>query len=220
MDTQYMQSESGLIETVLLRAVRGRGSSQQLGLINRILEQTFGQPRGTLGRMGGFLMARMNRAMNQWVIHTLNIQPSEKVLDAGCGPGVGVELVTGRLATGFVAGVDVSAEMVQQATTRNASAIRAGKAAIYRGSVEQLPFASVTFDKVFTINSLQIWPAPIQGLQEIWRVMKHDGKLAVCFTSRALLPDQSVPRLLQTAGFIDIETQTKGPATCVMGIKP
>jgi SAM-dependent methyltransferase len=91
-------------------------------------------------------MARTNEECGSWVTELLAIGPSESVLEVGFGPGVVIQRLS-NLA-GHVAGIDPSQEMVQQARTRNAEAIRSGRVELRHGSVESLPFDSNTFDKV------------------------------------------------------------------------
>jgi ubiquinone/menaquinone biosynthesis C-methylase UbiE len=68
-------------------------------------------------------MARTNRKWAAWVIDLLDVQPSDKVLEIGFGPGVAIHLLTSSASAEYVAGVDPSKEMVAQATIRNKKAI-------------------------------------------------------------------------------------------------
>ena len=96
----------------------------------RVLESTlmrmFGRPTGTLGKLGGMIMARSNAAFARCVINLLEVQPTDKVLEVGFGPGVGIQLLANSAPAGRVAGVDCSKEMLEQAKARNAEAIERG----------------------------------------------------------------------------------------------
>jgi SAM-dependent methyltransferase len=106
----------------------------------RVLESTlmrmFGRPTGTLGTLGGIIMARTNAAFARSVISLLEVQPSDKVLELGFGPGVGIQLLAKSAPAGRVAGVDCSKEMVEQARARDAQAIESGVVDLRHGSVE------------------------------------------------------------------------------------
>jgi ubiquinone/menaquinone biosynthesis C-methylase UbiE len=39
-----------------------------------------------------------------------------------------------------------------------------------------------SFDKVLSVNSMQIWPNPAAGLRQVRRVMKLSGRVALGFT--------------------------------------
>ncbi|PMB41251.1 methyltransferase type 11, partial [Fischerella thermalis CCMEE 5205] len=155
---------------------------QHLGIVDSLLMQMFGRPKGILGRLGGFILARTKRDFTQWVIHLLEIQPDDKVLEVGFGPGVGIEILAAAVSTGYIAGVDYSKEMVEQARARNAKAIKAGSVQLQYGSVEKLPFADDTFDKALAINSMQVWTDAMVGLRSMRRVMKVGGFIALGFT--------------------------------------
>jgi ubiquinone/menaquinone biosynthesis C-methylase UbiE len=193
-------------------------NEQRSSFVANILMHTFGQPRGLLGNLGGRLMARLNRPMNRWVIQLLDVQPHEKVLEIGFGPGVGIELLAAIVTTGVVAGVDASETMVKQARRRNAAAIEAGLVDLQQGSVEQLPYADDTFDKALTVNSLHIWPDVIGGLREIRRVLKRGGKLAVCFTNPAFQPTAWL-EWLTSAGFTDVQMHERHSGVCAIAVK-
>ena len=113
----------------------------------KLLMRMFGRPEGVLGRLGGVIMARMNRDAATEIIQMLDIRPDDKLLEVGFGPGVAIQLLLDRVPAGSVAGIDYSQEMVRQAAARNADALRSRRADLRYGSVERLPFADETFDK-------------------------------------------------------------------------
>ncbi len=123
-----------------------------MSVTRSILMRMFGRPRGILGRLGGIIMARSNQQCAAWVIDLLDIQPHDRVLEVGFGPGVGLHLLARSASAGYVAGVDYSEAMVAQATARNAQAIERGRVDLRHGSVEHLPFEDQTFDKALAIN--------------------------------------------------------------------
>jgi ubiquinone/menaquinone biosynthesis C-methylase UbiE len=213
--TPYRMS---VVERIIQRSLPGHGT-QEVGFVGRILLRMFGQPSGVLGKVGGLVMACTNRVMNEWVIQLLAVQPHEQILEVGFGPGIGIQLLSHRLTSGRVSGIDLSEEMVSQARTRNLAAIRAGQVDLRRGSVDQLPYPDAIFDQAVTMNSLQVWPDPVGGLREIHRVLKGGGKIALCFTSPALLPGEPLPELLQAADFMDVTLEEKAGAMCAIALK-
>ena len=192
---------------------------QHLGIVDGLLMQMFGRPKGLLGRLGGIILARTKRDFIQWVIPLLEVQPDSKVLEIGFGPGVAIQILAATASTGSVAGVDYSQEMVEQATTRNAKAIAVGIVQLHYGSVEKLPFADDTFDKALAINSMQVWSDKIAGLREIRRVMTGGGKIALAFTSAAGQSSTGLTEMLTAAGFIDAHLVKEEQGFCVLAIK-
>ena len=104
----------------------------------QLLIRMFGRPKGTLGRLGGIRLARVNRDAAAQVIELLDVRPDDKVLEVGFGPGVAIQLLLQRLPTGSVAGVDRSQEMVGQAAARNSDALRNRRVDLHYGSAEPL----------------------------------------------------------------------------------
>jgi ubiquinone/menaquinone biosynthesis C-methylase UbiE len=192
---------------------------QHLGIVNGLLMQMFGRPKGLLGRLGGIILARTKRDFTQWVIPLLEVQSDSKVLEVGFGPGVAIQILAATASTGFVAGIDYSQEMVEQATTRNAKAIAAGIVQLHYGSVEKLPFADDIFDKALAINSMQVWSDGMAGLREIRRVMTEGGQIALGFTSSSGQSSTGLTEMLTAAGFIDAHLVKTEQGFCVLAIK-
>ncbi|WP_111412216.1 class I SAM-dependent methyltransferase [Billgrantia lactosivorans] len=191
-----------------------------MSFVQNIFMRAFGRPAGLLGRVGGTIMARMNRRIAQRVIELLEIQPSDSVLEVGFGPGVGVQLLADCVPSGCVAGIDASGEMVQQAKARNAKGIRAGRVELRQHSVEDLPYRNATFDKALAINSLQAWPDAAAGLREIRRVMSPGGVMALGFTPHSGQVKEGLAEVLAAAGFADVRLVDVDEGFCVLATAP
>jgi ubiquinone/menaquinone biosynthesis C-methylase UbiE len=188
--------------------------------VRTILMRMFGRPKGVLGRLGGVIMARVNRDAAAQVIEMLDFRPDDKVLEVGFGPGVAIQLLLHRVPAGSVAGIDYSQEMVRQAAARNAAALRNRRVDLRYGSAERLPFADETFDKALAINSMQAWPDAPAGLREIQRVLKHDGNVALGFTINSGQPKEGVVELLDAAGFAQVRIVDGSKLFCAIATKP
>jgi ubiquinone/menaquinone biosynthesis C-methylase UbiE len=183
-----------------------------------VLMRMFGRPKGTLGKLGGIIMARTNHDCAAWVIGLLDIQANDKVLEVGFGPGVGIQLLLRSAPTGYVAGVDSSEEMVEQATARNAKSAKSVD--LRRGSAESLPFQDNVFDKALAINSMQVWPDAVAGLQEMRRVLKPGGRIALGFTPYSGQPKTGLTETLAAAGFTGPQVFESDKGFCAMATKP
>jgi len=191
-----------------------------MSVTKTILMRAFGRPKGMLGRLGGIIMGRMNQRMAAQAIELLNVQPTNRVLEVGFGPGVAIQLLAKRVSSGQVTGIDPSAEMVAQAATRNGKAIESGQVDLRRGSVERLPFADNIFDRVLTINSTQVWPDAIAGLREIRRVMKPGGRIALGFTRYSGQPKSRLIKSVAAAGFSNAQVTETEEGFCAIVTKP
>jgi ubiquinone/menaquinone biosynthesis C-methylase UbiE len=189
-------------------------------IAQRLLLRMFGRPQGLLGRVGGLIMARLNKQCAAWVIDLLAIQPHDRVLEVGFGPGVGIALLAQAASAGCVAGVDASTEMVVQATARNRHAIQQGRVDVRHGTVECLPFADEPFDKALAINSMQVWTDIEAGLREVRRVLKTRGSIALGFTPYAGQTKEGLPERLTAVGFTEVRVVESTLGFCVLAIKP
>ena len=189
------------------------------------IKSQFGHPTGALGKLVGWTMAVNNRERVEWAIETLNVQPDDRILEIGSGPGVSIQLMAEKLTTGCIQGFDISAEMLAQAAKRNAAAIRAGQVELRQGSMPDLPYPDDSFDKVLAINSLHHCPHPAApSLANIRQVLKPGGTINIVEQPRWAQTEtqvqQAVDRLvnlIHEAGFqrIEVWTQPMKPVTAL-----
>ncbi len=190
-----------LWESILMR------TEEPISLWERILLRAIVHPTGFLGRLGGIAMARTGRRMNERAVELLDVQPSDRVLEIGFGPGVGIQLLAKSVSSGSVAGIDLSEVMVEQAKARNAAGIRTGRVELRRGSAESLPYEDATFDRAMAVNSMHLWPDAVAGLQETRRVLRPGGRIVLGFhlLKRSWTAEvrERVTELLPAAEFAD-----------------
>ncbi|MEK8121670.1 methyltransferase domain-containing protein [Methylocystis sp. IM4] len=190
-----------------------------MSLVGTILRNSFGRPKGLLGKIGGRILARTNRKCAAWVVDLLGAEPGERAIEIGFGPGVGLELLASAAPSAKIAGADVSEEMLRQAAARNKAAIENGQIELRLASVENLPFPDQSFDKALSINSLQIWPDPAAGLREVWRVMKPDGRLAFAFTPQSGRGREGLVSIFADSGFSEVRILEGEDGFCVLATK-
>ena len=138
---------------------------------------------GPTGRLIAWIMARETRADNLRAIEALDLQPLDNVLDIGTGHGAALTKIASRVPGGVVTGLDPSQLMVEMALGRNASLVRSGRVRVVNADVADLPFAAEAFDKVMAVHALYFWSNLGASLEEIARVLKPGGCLALVFRS-------------------------------------
>jgi ubiquinone/menaquinone biosynthesis C-methylase UbiE len=205
-------------------------------MIARFIAGQSRKPTGILGRLVGNFMARGNEYEVVWTVALLNVQANDHVLEIGFGPGIGIQLVSEKATNGLTAGVDLSQTMVQVAYKRNSAAIQAGRVELKQGDVAALPYGDDSFDKAFAIHSIYFWPKPTQGLQELRRILKPGGLLAMTILPKdkwkrtppadifTFYGAGDIERLFSESGFREIQVETsaqpeKFPGVCVRGVK-
>lgn len=110
------------------------------------------KPSGRLGRIVAHLLNRGNLETNRRAVAHLDVRSGQRLLDVGFGGGVGMEAMFDVGDELFVAGVDFSAEMVEQQRVRFAERVASGQMQLEEGDVTALPFDDVSFDRVLSSN--------------------------------------------------------------------
>lgn len=151
----------------------------------RFIAEQARHAEGPLGRFIAFIMARETWAENLRAIDALSIEPTDHVLDIGCGPGRGLAELARRAPRGRIAGADPSELMVNTAVQRNRSHVRARLVDVAQAGVDRLPFADAAFDKILCVHVVYFWSDLGAGLHEIARVLKPGGRLALVFRTAA-----------------------------------
>jgi SAM-dependent methyltransferase len=124
-------------------------------------------------RAGAWAQLQQHTSRPSWaaVLTDLTPVPGKTLLDVGCGAGGFAELATHAGAT--VAGIDAAPAMVEHAE-------RLVPDASFRvGDLQDLPFASGSFDAVTGFNAFQYAADPVAALREAARVTKPGGHVVV-----------------------------------------
>jgi ubiquinone/menaquinone biosynthesis C-methylase UbiE len=82
----------------------------------------------------------------------MNVRPSDRVLEIGCGHGVAATFVCERLGDGHLTAIDRSGKMIELASRRNKEFVASGKAEFLLGAFENLDLGTRRFDKIFAIR--------------------------------------------------------------------
>jgi len=197
-------------------------------VITAVVRQ-FGHPSGIGGRLTGWVMAHRssNKQRNRFVVSLLDVQPTDRVLEIGFGPGLAIAELSRRATRGMVYGIDHSDVMLKQATKRNAAAIRAQRVKLVQASIEQLPSFDEPLDAAFAVNSLGFWPEPTQRLIELRALLKPGGRIAIATQPRcpgateetSTRAARDIAHRLREAGFTQTRVETlhlKPPVVCVL----
>jgi ubiquinone/menaquinone biosynthesis C-methylase UbiE len=97
-----------------------------------------------------------------------------RVLEVGCGMGVGLNLLSRLDENSSFVGLDLSQEAIAIATARFS---RANSLKFQQGDAEALPFSEGEFDVVFNIESSHNYPNLPKFFAEAVRVLKPGGYL-------------------------------------------
>lgn len=106
-----------------------------------------------------------------------HLGPGARVLDVGCGPGTLTVDIARRVAPGRVVGVDVSAEVVEQAQT-HAAEVGGVNATFVAGDFRTLDLEAGSFDVVHAHQVLQHLVDPVGALQAMAALARPGGLVA------------------------------------------
>jgi ubiquinone/menaquinone biosynthesis C-methylase UbiE len=220
-----LQGESPPLAVAALR-------EDHMDLRNRVVEQ-FKKPSGAFGHIIGWIMAARgsNRERARWTVDLLQIDPDDRVLELGCGPGVALEHVGRRLQSGVVVGIDHSLVMIKQAARRNREAIATGRVLLRLGGVEDVRVLDGPFTKILSINVIQFMPDLTLFFQLLRTKLAPGGSVGTTYQPRNKNPTRSdaiamadqMSAAMKSAGLAKIhveECDFNTPAVCVVGVRP
>jgi cyclopropane fatty-acyl-phospholipid synthase-like methyltransferase len=167
------------------------------------------------------------------VLRDLEIDPTDVVLDVGCGLAVGAALALREFSPSAVYGLDLSSAQINRATRVNAElmAQQPDRLVIQQGSALAIPFEDGKFDKCYSVEAAQHFENLATFASEARRVLKPAGKLAVTtFFTPHTTADAELRQLIETidngidvvfpigffrddlldAGFVDVRVENLG----------
>ncbi|MCM1506869.1 MAG: class I SAM-dependent methyltransferase [Ruminococcus flavefaciens] len=188
-----------------------------------------GNPAKPTGTAGEEMLNRMNIShydVTGWAMDFLELSGNETVLDIGCGGGETLNRIS-RKTTGCLTGADYSPVSVRMTSKRNEEIISSGRMKVFETSVEKMPFADNSFDRIITIESFYFWKNPQEDLKEVYRVLAVRGIFLIVadIHGGAELSEKEIEnikkynlynptpeefeKLLVNAGFKDVKIHTK-----------
>lgn len=134
---------------------------------------------------GGIEMAKMmnetNIKMTVDSIHLLDIKDGEHIMEMGHGNCDHLKIVLEQAKNIRFSGLEISETMYNEASSINKEYIDAQKACFLMYDGVQMPIKNDTIDKIMTVNTLYFWENPQDLLNELYRVLKPNGRLAITF---------------------------------------
>ena len=212
--------------------MQSTGTSLKQRMIRYLVRQAH-RPQGIVGWAVGWAFAHRpsNRRRNLWAVSLLDVQPTDRVLEVGFGPGVAIAEFAARAIRGHVFGIDHSQAMVRRAARRSAAAVRAGRVRLTLASVDRLPSFGDPLDAILAVNSVGFWPDPVERLRELRRLLRPAGRIAIVSQPRSpgatrdttARAAHELQDMLTRAGFTRLRVETlelDPPVACVIAENP
>ncbi|WP_254864039.1 methyltransferase domain-containing protein [Halovivax gelatinilyticus] len=162
-----------------------------------------------------------NEEMRAEALSLLSFPEDATVLDVGCGTGFGTAGLLEHVD--HVYALDQSPHQLEKAYAKFG---KQGPVSFHLGDAERLPFASNTFDVVWSSGSIEYWPRPVRTLREFRRVLVPGGQVLVVGPNNPnntvvrklanaimLFYDaEEADRMFDAAGFEDVDHTLMGPS--------
>ena len=161
----------------------------------------------------------------QWAVERLNVQPDQRILEIGCGPGVAAGLVAQRLETGRLTAIDRSVTAIQRAIRRNAVPIAAGQVEFHTCDLAGFDRGHRLFDVVFAMNVNVFWTGPADREWAVLaEILRPRGRLLLFYGYGTGDPtagrDVTSPirRAMESRGYaVRLDAIPDGSSVCVAG---
>lgn len=160
--------------------------------ILRNIGMQFKKPGGIPGVIISELMKIGNRPAYENILRDLMIQSSDKILEIGYGPGVGISLVSNRTKTNEIYGIDYSELMYKRASKKNIRFIEDNRVHLMFGDFVETELNTTGFDKIFCINVVYFWDNLQKPFEKVNSLLKEDGTFCIYMAGKEELTKDKI----------------------------
>src|SRR5579875_2795782 len=158
-------------------------------MLRKFIASQFKKPAGLFGIFSSNLMIKNNQKNYDRLIKDLNIQPHNKILEIGYGPGIGVRMIANLCSTCTIHGIDFSKLMFKKASKYNKQYIDNGKMQLQYGDFLKVPIEDSTYDKVFCLNAVYFWDELNSPFKKVWSILNKEGAFHIYMADKNTLQE-------------------------------
>ncbi len=141
-----------------------------------------------------------SRRLYEVVLDRLNMTSTDRVLEIGCGRGLGCRLALDQYHPRCVSGLDATPEQIERCCHAHADRLVQGDLQFVLGHAEAMPFPDAHFTKLYSVEVAQHFPSLPNFFHEAFRVLQPGGCLAITtFFRQPGASLEAVMQLIQTA---------------------
>jgi ubiquinone/menaquinone biosynthesis C-methylase UbiE len=134
----------------------------------------------------------------------LGLGPGDVALDVACGPGNFTREFARTLGdSGLAVGIDASRTMLARGVAE-VEAAGLTNVALIRGDATRLPFQNGVFDGLCCFAALHLFADPFAALDEMRRVLRAGGRIAIMTSVRRQLTMPPLKPLIERAGGVRV----------------
>jgi protein-L-isoaspartate O-methyltransferase len=92
-----------------------------------------------------------------WAIEVLDMKPSDKILECGCGTGIAAGMIASRLKSGHLVAIDRSETMIDKARKNNVNYLQEKKISFRTVELAKFQTRDQVFNRIFSFNVNLFW---------------------------------------------------------------
>ena len=163
-------------------------------------------------------MVKSNKSKYDNLVKDLDIQPGDKLLEIGYGPGTGINMIAETCSTCTIHGIDFSPLMYKRASKYNKPYIDKGNMLLQHGDFLRTTVVSNDYDKIFCLNVVYFWNELKEPFEKVLSLLKKGGAFHIYMADRSTLMEKKAPdsvfnkysikqivEALKLAGFPEVE---------------
>lgn len=145
---------------------------------------------------------RSQQDLYRHVLDTAVAVEGRRVLEVGCGLGIGCALALEEYGPAHITGMDIHPQQLQRARQANARllGVRPERLAFVQGAAEDLPFGDEEFDCLYSVEAAQHFPDLTAFARETARVLRPGGRAVI---TSFFTVDNAPDRADRLAGLLD-----------------
>jgi cyclopropane fatty-acyl-phospholipid synthase-like methyltransferase len=185
-------------------------------MIKNFIATQFKKPSGLFGIFSSNIMIKGNKNKYERLIKDLDLQPGNKLLEIGFGPGVGINMIAKACTSCTIHGIDFSNLMYKRASKYNKEYINNGTMLLQYGDFIKTPIVGNEYDKIFCLNVVYFWNELQEPFQKVLTLLKTGGLFYIYMATREVLEKtpndvfkkysiEQVIEALKSVGFQDVE---------------
>lgn len=122
----------------------------------------------------------IDRSWRRFAVGKIKSTPSGRILDVATGTGdVALEIASQTSASVTIVGIDFSREMIELGKQKISTSPYAARISLQVAPCEDIPFDDNSFDSITIAFGIRNVVDRAQGLMEMYRVLRPDGKVVI-----------------------------------------
>ncbi len=185
-------------------------------MFKNFIAAQFKKPSGVFGMFSSNIMIKGNKANYERLIKDLDLQPGDKLLEIGYGPGAGINMIARACSSCTIHGIDFSKLMHRRAGKYNNQYIENDAVVLQYGDFLKTAIVSNEYDKIFCLNVIYFWNELREPFKKVLSLLKTGGAFHIYMANKDALktaPDkvfnkysiEQVVEALKSVGFANVE---------------